>query len=213
MLTPNRRADLVALLALGLVGLLAVGLLIGWQLSLLKDAAWISFWGSVIGSVFGAVATVGAVYGAFRVAHREAREREEERRIAAHAIALLIFGELVELQVKIEDATKNVWTAVAAAGMDRNRDILDLIRVDVLPHLSGSIDRLHLVRGAGGTILQLLSIVAQYSRMLDSTAYDIEKGRIDDRVDAQNLADMLEIAQQLAKQALDEIKPIHDWSG
>ncbi len=177
-------------------------------------------WGGLIGGVFALIA--GLV--AYRAGRHQAKATldaardqiaadVEKDRSQAHALAVAIYPELLLVGVKIERAEKIITTNYRTNDEFSNNfnlftgNLRDLkVAEPALIRENGH--RLFVMGEAGATIFQLLGVILQYNRMVETLAAQATKGD----AGVNDLFGHLAMMKGLVELAERQIRPIHDYA-
>ena len=178
-------------------------------------------WGGLVGGVFALIA--GLV--AYRAGQHQAKATldaardqiaadVEKDRSQAHALAVAIYPELLLVGQKIERAEKIITANYRTNDefsnnfnlFTGNRRTFGELKVVEPPLIRENGHRLFVMGEAGATIFQLLGVILQYNRMVETLVTQATKG--DAGVD--DLFGHLAVMKALVELAEQQIRPIHD---
>ena len=173
----------------------------------LKDMGpeWVQAWGTII-------ALLVAIFAAWLPHHFTARQAKRDREIMAGSLAVGLFPELLELQIKIIAIEKYLECAAELPP----GHLIPRLSLKLPPILHNSLDRLYLLgKPAGPTIQQMATVIMQYDRAFQKLLAVIQySGNSDDPVSEHfaYLKKHVGVAKKLLGEALEQIAPIHDWA-
>lgn len=182
--------------------LLATGL--DWSALLNKET--LPAWVQAVGSIVAIFVAIGVPTSLWR---RDKHRAEVDRRLKARAMAHLLWPELLELKADVSGRLKDLnalrITAPSFHPPDTKAEKLAKIRVRLTPELERNVDAMYLFGEAlGTTLLQLVAILSQYSRLL---ARITETGK---PIRPDLLRPLLMAAARLIDEAMESMASIHD---
>lgn len=139
----------------------------------------------------------------------ERAEREAERLLKARAVVVLIAPELLELEAQVETVLSQFAAAPPTMMGGAFSFLLAQAGMSVPTMLERSIDRLYLLGDpAGSTLLQLVSVTAQYGRLYERAPLGLTPTASIDAADRlRHLKPHVELMKTLLSQAGKELVP------
>jgi len=130
-------------------------------------------WQTLIAGVFALVAAAVGAWAAYRVGNAQMTAAEQRDRLQGRCLAVAIYPELLELEVvhkraigmfadKVPKVRRELWPAAETVALIRD------VQIDIPPVLFRTLDQLYLVGEAGPTLLQLISVLLQYNKLVET---------------------------------------------
>jgi hypothetical protein len=172
---------------------------------LFSSPAWVQAIGAII-------ALAVAIYVPNSLHKKEVARADAERRLKARALAVAIFPELLEIQVKLDRALDIISNKLVTDLGSRVQFHLDQMKIETPPILRSSLDNLYLLGDAAGVpLMQLISVSEQYERLREKATIGIIPGvQLDPSDIKKALQPHLEVIGRLVGEAEQGLHPIHD---
>ncbi len=146
-------------------------------MSSLTCPTWIDYLQALSAPAAVSVAVV-AIWSIFKIERHRRRAADEERKLRARALELLIYPELLELKAKVIGSSSILKRSAKEIIKARRFDELSRLRLEVPPNLERVLDQMWLLgERAASPILQAVSVGSQFDRMVEKWIDDLTKGR------------------------------------
>src|SRR5262249_48047087 len=131
-----------------------------------------------------------AVFVPWRQQRNAIAREERRRRLEARALAVAVYPDLLEPRARINAAYRIVTEQLAPGPSVDVRKRLDTARLETLPILCSSLDRLYLIteNDAGASIIQLIFSVEQYERLRQEEAGRLRLGEMVVQAEIKNIS-------------------------